>query len=420
MMIPKKFKDFIIKKVIPPVAEQFLGPLILFILTPYIITTLGKMSYGLWVLLIAVSMFSQVACLGVTAWIAKAISESLALNHLSKVKEIVSSSFAFILSIFSALLIGTLIVSPFINGETITATFIMLCVVSGLFNEIDNLFTNVTKGYELFHYSLAMEMIGRICWGATVLLGVYTHHLMLFTCFAIVLKALVKYIFFSVFVMRSTLFPLFCFQAFKARYNESRWMFVQLLGGTSLSLFDRLLIPAVLGVNKLASYTPCIQLAQLAFSVPAAANQILMPMFSRFHSSGKFPDKWFAMALTAAVLSALPCFVLFVFSQQILTLWISKAFSDENYMILNVLSISYALLSALSIFHFVMLGIGESKFVAKVNLFAGAMTMVATAIAANFGVNYIAYAKFIYPLMQLNYLPGILKLRKVKGGLLNG
>ncbi|MFK8258255.1 polysaccharide biosynthesis family protein [Erwinia sp. AnSW2-5] len=416
MMIPKKFKGFIIKKLIPPVAEQFLGPLILFLLTPYIITTLGKINYGLWVLLIAVSMFSQVACLGITAWIAKAISESLALNHFQKVKEIVSSSFALILTIFSALLIGTFIASSFLNGETITATFIMLCVVSGLFNEIDNLFTNATKGYELFHYSFSMEIIGRVFWGATVILGVYTHHLMLFTCFAIVLKALVKYIFFSLFVIRSTIFPLFSFQAFRARYIESRWMFVQLVGGTSLSLFDRLLIPAVLGVNKLASYTPCIQLAQLAFSVPAAANQILMPIFSRYYSLGKFPNKWFAMAITAAVLSALPCLVLFFFSQQILTLWISKSFSDENYMTLNVLSLSYGLLSSLSIFHFIMLGIGESKFVAKVNLFAGAMTMVATAIAANFGVNYIAYAKFIYPLMQLNYLPGILKLWKVNRG----
>lgn len=414
MMIPKKFKDFITKKVIPPVAEQFLGPIILFVLTPYIITTLGKTEYGLWVLLIAVSMFSQVACLGITAWIAKAISESLALNNMLKVKEIVSSSFAIIVTIFPMLLMFAVAVAPVIKGEAITGTFVILCVVAALFNEIDNLFTNATKGYELFHYSLAMEIIGRLCWAGTVIVGVHTNQLMLFTCFAIVLKALVKYIFFSLFVMRSTVFPQFCIRAFKARYMESRWMFVQLLGGTSLNLFDRLLIPAVLGVNKLASYTPCIQLAQLAFSVPAAANQILMPMFSRFHSSGKFPDKWFAMTVVAAVLSALPCFVLFVFSQQILTLWISKSFSDENYMTLNVLSISYGLLSSLSIFHFIMLGIGESKFVAKVNLLAGAMTMVATAIAANFGISFIAYAKFIYPLMQLNYLPEILNLRKNK------
>lgn len=419
-MIPKKFKDFIAKKVVPPVAEQFLGPLILFLLTPYIINTLGKIDYGLWVLLIAVSMFSQVTCLGITAWIAKPISESLALKNFSKVKEIVSSSFAFILTIFIGLLIAAFSLSPFIGSESITASFVILCVVSGLFNEIDNLFTNATKGYELFHYSLAMEVIGRMCWGCAVVLGVYTNNLMLFTCFAIALKAVTKYIFFSMLVMRSKVLPMFSFQEWKVRYIESRWMFVQLLGGTSLNLFDRLMIPAVLGVSKLASYTPCIQLAQLAFSVPAAANQILMPMFSRFHSSGKFPNKWFAMAIIASVLSALPCFLLFVFSKQILTLWITKSFSDENYVILNVLAIAYGLLSSLSIFHFIMLGIGKSKFVAKVNLFAGAMTMIATAIAASFGVSYIAYAKFIYPLMQLNYLPGIININSKKKDAFNG
>ncbi|WP_130830736.1 lipopolysaccharide biosynthesis protein [[Erwinia] mediterraneensis] len=400
------------QKVLPPVAEKFLNPLLIFILTPYIMNTYGENTYGLWVLLIAISMFSQVWCFGITAWITKPVSESLALNDSVKVKKIVSSSLGFILTVFMVSLLILIAISPFINDEAIKMNFLFLCIASGLFNEIDNLLTNATKGFEFFYYSLIMEIIGRLAWGGGVILGISENNLLLFTFFGFFLKTLIKYIFFSFFVFHSKLIPSFCAYEFKSRFIESRWMLVQLLGGTSLNLFDRLLIPALLGVSKLASYTPCIQLAQLAFSIPAAANQIIMPMFSRFNSKGNFPDGWYATSILASLFSSIPCFFLCLFSQEILTLWITKSFADENYMILRVLAISYALLSSLSVFHYIILGIGESKLAAKINLIAGVMTIIATTFVANFGVAYIAYAKFIYPLIQICYFPCIKKLRE--------
>ncbi|EHM1748842.1 oligosaccharide flippase family protein, partial [Escherichia coli] len=92
--------------------------------------------------------------------------------------------------------------------------------------------------------------------------------------------------------------------------NESKWMFLQLTGGISLSLFDRLAIPLILSVSKLSSYVPCLQLAQLMFTLSASANQILLPMFARMKASNTFPSNCFFKIQLVSLVSALPCLVL--------------------------------------------------------------------------------------------------------------
>ena len=53
--------------------------------------------------------------------------------------------------------------------------------------------------------------------------------------------------------------------------------------------------------------------------------------------------------------------------------------------------------------------------VAKINLLAGGLTMIATLLVAQLGINYIAYMKLIYPVIQLKYLPSIKSLMKYSG-----
>ncbi|MBD2804161.1 oligosaccharide flippase family protein [Xenorhabdus sp. ZM] len=397
------------KKVIPPIAEQFLGPIILFLLTPIIINKLGLEDYGLWVLLLSLSMFSQIACLGVTAWLAKIIAESRSISDFHNINRIMSSSFLLILLCIFIITIIIIMVSLLGVFNNISITFVIFCIIACLFQEIDNLFTNATKGYELFHYAFFMELVGRCLWIGVVFLGIIHHEIVAYTCIGIVIKSLIKYFSFNVLVIKKWILPISSINEVKKRFTESKWMFLQLLGGTSLNLFDRLLIPVVLGINKLAAYTPCIQLAQLAFSVPAAANQILMPMFSRFKSTNNYPIYWSKLVLLASLFSTVPCVLLFIFSQEILSLWINDLFSEQNYYILRILALAYGILSLLSTLHFILLGIGESKLVAKINLFAGGITMLATLLVSHFGIVYIACTKFIYPIMQLKYLSLIKK-----------
>ncbi|CFV22457.1 hypothetical protein [Yersinia pseudotuberculosis] len=414
-MISSNSMRFLSNKLIPPIVEQFIGPLALFILTPIIINNLGTKEYGLWILLLSLSMFSQVICFGVTAWIAKTISECLSISDILKVKRIVRSSLSLIFIIFLPFLFVFIFLYLFDEIDKALIEIIILCIMSCLFQEIDNLFANATKGFELFDYSLLMEAIGRVVWTGCIVVGILRNDIIFYTCVAIAAKSLIKYIIFSFFVIKIWIIPSYSIYEINSRLIESKWMFLQLLGGTSLSLFDRLLIPIVLGVNKLAAYAPCIQLAQLAFSVPAAANQVLMPMFSRFKSKGNYPPNWLKMVILLSIFSGVPCFLLFIFSQEILAIWINTSFSNENYIILRVLAVAYGTLSCLSTFHFIMLGIGESKMVAKINLLAGGLTMLATILVSQFGINYIVYMKFIYPIMQFKYLTSIKNFIKNSG-----
>ncbi|EGZ1766098.1 O111 family O-antigen flippase, partial [Escherichia coli] len=186
--------------------------------------------------------------------------------------------------------------------------------------------------------------------------------------------------------------------------NESKWMFLQLTGGVSLSLFDRLVIPLILSVSKLASYVPCLQLAQLMFTLSASANQILLPMFARMKASNTFPSNCFFKILLVSLISVLPCLALFFFGRDILSIWINPTFATENYKLMQILAISYILLSMMTSFHFLLLGIGKSKLVANLNLVAGLALAASTLIAAHYGLYAISMVKIIYPAFQFYYL----------------
>ncbi|EAU5612241.1 hypothetical protein EF210_25440, partial [Salmonella enterica] len=161
------------------------------------------------------------------------------------------------------------------------------------------------------------------------------------TCLAFILKGTLKYILVCLNISGKFIYPNFDKAGIVNLLNESKWMFLQLTGGISLGLFDRLVIPLILSVNKLSSYVPCLQLVQLMFTISASANQILLPMFARMKASNTFPSNCFFKIQLVSLSSALPCLVLLFFGYDILSIWISPAFASENFKLMQILSISY-------------------------------------------------------------------------------
>ncbi|HAV6590274.1 TPA: O111 family O-antigen flippase, partial [Escherichia coli] len=112
----------------------------------------------------------------------------------------------------------------------------------------------------------------------------------------------------------------------------------------------------------------------------------------------------FFKILLVSLISVLPCLALFFFGRDILSIWINPTFATENYKLMQILAISYILLSMMTSFHFLLLGIGKSKLVANLNLVAGLALAASTLIAAHYGLYAISMVKIIYPAFQFYYL----------------
>ncbi|EGE1485024.1 O111 family O-antigen polymerase, partial [Escherichia coli] len=383
----KKILAFGYSKVLPPVIEQFVNPICIFIITPLILNHLGKQSYGNWILLITIVSFSQLICGGCSAWIAKIIAEQRILSDLSKKNALRQISYNFSIVIIAfAVLISFLILSIcFFDVARNNSSFLFAIIICGFFQEVDNLFSGALKGFEKFNVSCFFEVITRVLWASIVIYGIYGNALLYFTCLAFTIKGMLKYILVCLNITGCFINPNFNRVGIVNLLNESKWMFLQLTGGVSLSLFDRLVIPLILSVSKLASYVPCLQLAQLMFTLSASANQILLPMFARMKASNTFPSNCFFKILLVSLISVLPCLALFFFGRDILSIWINPTFATENYKLMQILAISYILLSMMTSFHFLLLGIGKSKLVANLNLVAGLALAASTLIAAHYG-----------------------------------
>lgn len=405
-LIVKKFLAFGYSKVLPPIIEQFINPICIFIITPLILNHLGKQNYGNWILLITIVSFSQLICGGCSAWIAKIIAEQRATSDDSNqgaIRQIAYNLSVIMISFLILIVFIWLSISIF-NEASENASFLYAIAVCGFFQEIDNLFSGVLKGFERFNISCFFEVVTRILWASLVIYGIYENDILYYTCLAFALKGTLKYILVCLNINGTFIYPDFNKSGIVNLLNESKWMFLQLTGGISLSLFDRLAIPLILSVSKLSSYVPCLQLAQLMFTLSASANQILLPMFARMKASNTFPSNCFFKIQLVSLVSALPCLVLLFFGYDILSIWISPTFASDNYKLMQILSISYILLSMMTSFHFLLLGLGKSKLVANLNLIAGLTLAISTLIAAHYGLYAISIVKIIYPIFQFYYL----------------
>ncbi|EDT1034313.1 polysaccharide biosynthesis family protein, partial [Salmonella enterica subsp. enterica serovar Adelaide] len=399
VLIVKKFLAFGYSKVLPPIIEQFINPICIFVITPLILNHLGKQSYGNWILLITIVSFSQLICGGCSAWIAKVIAEQRATSDYAGKGALrkIAYNLSIIMLSFAILILLILLSLCVFDVARDNTEFLYAIAICGFFQEVDNLFNGALKGFERFNVSCLFEVITRVLWAFIVIYGIQENSVLYYTCLAFILKGTLKYILVCLNISGKFIYPNFDKAGIVNLLNESKWMFLQLTGGISLGLFDRLVIPLILSVNKLSSYVPCLQLVQLMFTISASANQILLPMFARMKASNTFPSNCFFKIQLVSLSSALPCLVLLFFGYDILSIWISPAFASENFKLMQILSISYILLSMMTSFHFLLLGLGKSKLVANLNLIAGLTLAAATLIAAHYGLYAISVVKIIYP-----------------------
>ncbi|EAW4621768.1 oligosaccharide flippase family protein, partial [Salmonella enterica subsp. enterica serovar Adelaide] len=155
VLIVKKFLAFGYSKVLPPIIEQFINPICIFVITPLILNHLGKQSYGNWILLITIVSFSQLICGGCSAWIAKVIAEQRATSDYAGKGALrkIAYNLSIIMLSFAILILLILLSLCVFDVARDNTEFLYAIAICGFFQEVDNLFNGALKGFERFNVS---------------------------------------------------------------------------------------------------------------------------------------------------------------------------------------------------------------------------------------------------------------------------
>jgi len=399
-----------LKKISKPfwsMSEQLCTPIVYFVLTPFLIS-INEATYGHWGVLVTIATFAQVINLSITAVTPRTVSTLSGKNiytYMSRTLQIIL--------VMGSLSILICTISLFITEDTglVYLLFASAAIITS--QDLDNLYSNTLKGLQHFRESSVIELITRILWGLFIYIGVnYGNDIILITVMAYVFKMLVKIFIINCFLIARLKveqeFKVYPFHDLKNKLLEiknSKWMWVQMIGGLAIGAGDRFLVTSQFSTEALVNYLPLIQLSRIVFTIASSGSQVLLPYIANKVSTNNFnvTDVTKILFITS-LLSAIPSICLIIVNHHILEIWLGSDYANLNSTTLIYLTTASLFLAMLSPLHFVLLGLQFDRFLAIVNIVAGGFYFLMAFYLIRFGIESLAFAKIIYPLIQSVYI----------------
>jgi O-antigen/teichoic acid export membrane protein len=399
--------------------DAVVGPVLSIAVSPMLLHSLGNRGFGLWALALATTGFGGLASLGVGVAATKYVAEDLASDRPKRAVETTRAALSvalggglllFILSIlFAPLLAGKAFVRMGTIGEVSAALTIGVALLA--LQEVDGVFTGALRGAQRFDLAAQVEISMRVAWvGSLIGAAWYTRDpidtLIVGTALSF-LKAAAKGCAAQFALKGHCMIPTRSTAPIRRLIQFGKWIGAQSLGGLLFSVVDKLVVGAIFGAEALSRYSICMQLSQLVHGIQATALQPLLPwVTTRLVSPLPVAG---AVLKRVAVLGGLACLVvpliLIGVVDTLLTVWISSEFAKENSYISRILIGAYGLLAFNIPVHYILLGLGAVRALAVINLFAGAVSLVASLVASPWGLTYFVIGKlFFAPLILLNFV----------------
>jgi O-antigen/teichoic acid export membrane protein len=398
------------------VADASIGPVLLILMAPFLLQSLGVGGFGLWVFAISITGFGQLASIGVGVTTTKHVSSDLGAGKpdqaiaTTRAALTVASMGGGLLLLIMAPLATYLAETVFVKmGANIKVAWALLIGVALLIaQEVDAVFSGALRGAQRYDIAAKVELILRPIWAITILLTAWIYKEPIAALIASlginILKLCLKGI------KASSLLGGNCFAPSRVKADIRRtidfgkWVWLQGVGSVLFGVLDRILIGALFGAADLGRYSICLQLAQFVHSIQAAAIQILMPWVSEKISKNKGINIILMNKLTiyaGGVCLVLPLIMVF-FSATILRLWISPSFAVENSQLCMMLFLAYGILSFNIPRYYLLLGIGRADFVAVLVLLAGIAAILSSLAFLSIGVSAFALGKIVYAIVALS------------------
>jgi O-antigen/teichoic acid export membrane protein len=175
---------------------------------------------------------------------------------------------------------------------------------------------------------------------------------------------------------------------------------IQSVANAIFTQADRLIVGATIGPAAAGAYSICLQLVQPIQTICVQAFNFVFPRISHKTEAGEhasahhFVRNILTVSVSLTLLLSLP---LLLAGKPLLSLYMGAEFAKANYSILPVLTIAFAIVSISVVPYYALLGTGQVRFVALLNLFAG---IAAAACAAwwtpHIGILGAALSRLLY------------------------
>jgi O-antigen/teichoic acid export membrane protein len=251
-----------------------------------------------------------------------------------------------------------------------------------LLRSIENVFSNTLRAYERYGSTVSISIAARFLNVAAAVLLAYFGHtalaVMQVTLAIAVITLCLQFAAVKGVCGSLTIMPRMDWESIHEIFGYGIFSWMQALAGVVFYHADRLVVGAMLGTSALGVYAVCVQATQPIHGIASAALNFIFPHFSARHESGT-PEAltrvfractWANIGLV--VLLSAP---LIFFGREILNIWMGSSFAEHGAVVLTWLAIANALLGACVASHYILLALGQARFVASVNILGGTFSL---------------------------------------------
>ncbi len=337
------------------IAGRLIPLIITFVTIPPLIQQLGKDSFAILSLALVIIVFLSMFDLGLGKTLTKFIAEALSNNNSNDMPKYIWNSFWVQLSLG---LMGSLFFAGFIPyivnnilkipSELVVQTELSFYIlaISFPFVLLSGLFRGVLAGAEHFYIINLIQIPSTSAMNLLMLLGVYIG-LNLPDIFIILTSSLIItcgfYVYFSfklLPVIHQKVYP--SASTLKCLFKFGSWLTISSIISPLLIYSERLMIGAILTMTALTYYTVPHEIIMRIWILPFGLMGVLFPAFSRMNASGNSQSiiNVFGGSIKFLMLIVGPVvLVLFVFSNDILELWINPDFASHSNVVFRILLI---------------------------------------------------------------------------------
>jgi O-antigen/teichoic acid export membrane protein len=404
------------------VLENLAPPILMLFAIPFLVSHLGLEHYGIWMLVTALTGVMQVFDLGLASATVKYVSSYRGKGDTARVVLVVRSSLTlyallgFITSVLifsiAPMLVGTVFRIE-VGDQPLAIRAIQVGAIGLGVRFVDAVFLSTLRGYERYDLSAKVMIVVKIAIVGVavglVALGYGVVEILVGTVVVTATGAVAQAMLCRQLLREPVFWPSTDPEALREILSFGMYSWFQGVGATVFRQADQLLVGAMLGAGAVAYYNVCLRLTQQIHSLVSAAFNFLFPLISsKYAKTGSkglksIFRKCLGVNVVSAACLALP--ILF-FGNPILILWMGADFAEQSGSLLTYLSIAFFLLSINIVPYYMLLGLGQVKFVAMTNLGGGLLSIVAAAfLIPLLGVTGAAIGRMFYgPAITINYL----------------
>jgi len=365
------------------------------VITPAAIKIMGEEFYGLWSILIALMLLSNVGTLGINSIVMKFSSEVTEGSAEEQWNRVMTAGYLLVGTV-AILVTVTLVFSRNLIADHINTSITfkeqfrhsLLWVAAGILPQflslvpqgflIGQLQNRIARSIALFS-SISL-------WGGAVTLALFEKNLVTIAiwCFFSNLLAFGFYVR-SIQRQGCRLRWQFHVPTLKRMFNFSGWMLLQSLSIALFSQCDRVIVGFTLGPVLAGVYSVGTSVALRLSLVVAQVTEVMIPYASLKNSLGqklKLYDIFRQLSNYVSLFLGFASSLLILWMQEILSLWISPDYAVRYANVFCVLIVAYNFLSLCRPAHQTLIGIGRVKFSALVYFFSTILML--------FGVFYLS------------------------------